>query len=567
MADQQAKGSILLKIGIVFFVVGLIMVITIPGEIWISEEKAERICRENMISVYESHSYYFKLKNEYAPDMEILILTILNDSSLLKREKVVIHTVRLRDAMENFLDSPANKYLYKIASNIKNIRNDIVTNERYFKSQHEEVLKKNVLERSNELKMNLSTLRGGVEFENYRNIVEELDTLWQIRRGLSDFSLQTAARHSSMLSSKIMSDLSQINLDNIERAWQPLATKLSDFIDLINSIDRLKQNTTVADRIADFMRKVSSGFSGLNSTTQSSAISDAQAKSDDLGSVYQEFLSDFLITQYYAQYKLSDTDSMLLAINEDNFTTPIDNLPYIIELGDSMDIRVEDPILLESIKSKAMVQVDIGKQLPFMSAFAEYETTLDSLQTFYMEVKRSYRRNLDVTIKTKELDDLLTRLKSVGAFSAFSSFKAFNDHAPQSDSYSEIKELSAEALIATGSFIQIYGDNFFGKLDTVHNELIGHLNEFESIVSNTRRNTYSFVWAIDKFNNMLNSIKSVSGSEVVPNLQLIKTGLEDLFIYASEGDSRTVYGVFSTQIVNHGKVFSRLAQKSWEEEN
>ena len=567
MADQQAKGSILLKIVVVVFVIGLIMVISIPGEIWTSEEQAERICRENMISVYESHSYYFKLKNEYAPDMENLILTILNDSSLLKREQVVIHTVRLRDAMENFLDSPINKYLHKIATNIKNIRNDIVQNERYFKSQHEEVLKKNVLERSYELKMNLSTLRGGVEFENYRNIIGELDTLWQIRRGLSDYSLQTAARHSSILSSKIMSDMSQINLDNIERTWQPLSTQLSDFIKLINSIDRLKQNTTVADRIADFQDKVSSAFSELNSTKHSSAVSDAQAKSDDLGLVYQEFLGDFLITQYYAQYRLSDTDSMLLSLNEDNFTSPIDNLPYIIALGDSMDIRVEDPILLESLKNKAMAQVELGKQLPFMSAFAEYEMTLDSLQTFYMEVKRHYRRNLDVTIKTKELDDLLPRLKNVGAFSAFGSLKAFVDQVPQSDSYSGIKGLSSEALIATGSFVQIYEDNFFGKLDTLHNELIGHLNEFESLISDLRRNTYSFTWAIDKFNNNLNSIKSVTGSEVVPNLQLIKAGLEDLFIYASEGDSRTVYGVFSKQIVNHGKVFSKSAQKSWEDQN
>ena len=110
MADQQAKGSILLKIVVVLFVVGLILVITIPGEIWTSEETAETICQENMISVYEAHSYYFKLKNEYAPDMANLILTIQNDSSLLKREQVVSHTVRLRDAMEKFLNSPIRGY-------------------------------------------------------------------------------------------------------------------------------------------------------------------------------------------------------------------------------------------------------------------------------------------------------------------------------------------------------------------------------------------------------------------------------------------------------------------------
>jgi hypothetical protein len=183
-----------------------------------------------------------------------------------------------------------------------------------------------------------------------------------------------------------------------------------------------------------------------------------------------------------------------------------------------------------------------------------------------MGVKRTYRRNLDITIKTKELDDLLSRIKEVGAFSAYSSYKSFIDLVPQSDSFSEIRDVSAEALIATGSFIQIYNDNFFGKLDTLHKELIGHLNEFESLVSEMRRNQFSFTWAMDNFNTSLNAIKSPTGSEVVPKLQQIKTGLEEVYIFAGEGDDRTVNGVFSTQIVNHGKVFGRTTQMSWEEE-
>ncbi len=83
MADQQAKGSILLKIVIVIFLVGLIMVIIVPGQIWEAEEQAMEVSRANMLSIYEAHKYYHQVKNEYAPDMENLILTIQNDSSLL----------------------------------------------------------------------------------------------------------------------------------------------------------------------------------------------------------------------------------------------------------------------------------------------------------------------------------------------------------------------------------------------------------------------------------------------------------------------------------------------------
>ncbi len=567
MADQQAKGSILLKIVIVLFVIGLILVITVPGEIWTSEEHSEKICRENMLSVYEAHRYYFTLKGEYAPDMANLILTIQNDSSLMNRQQVVKYTVRLKDAMEGFLNSQVNLSLYNISTNIKNIQDDIITNERYFKSQDEQIVKSNVLQRSEELKMNLSTLRGGVEFENYNRAVAQLDTIWQVRRELSDYSLQTAANRSAFLANSVSMYLPQIDMQNLENTWNPLLTQLNDFISLVNSVEKLKTATTVADRIADFSDKVASAFSDLKSKGVSSAIDDAKLKAEDLKQVYDEFLRDFLITSYFAQYKLSDTDSMLLALNDNNFRTPIDNLEYVVELGDSMYIRVEDPILLESVKARAMTVVELGNQLPFMAGFAEYEATLDSLHTFYMEVKAKYRRNLDVTIKTKELDNLLPRIKEVGAFEAYASLKALVDRVPVSNSFSEIKELSADALISTGSFEQIYGDNFFGKLDTLHTELLGHLAEFESIVSETRRNTFSFNWAVDKFNTSLNSIKSPSGSEVVPKLQQMKSSLEDLFIYASEGDFRTVYGIFSTQVLNHGKVFGKSAQKSWEEQN
>jgi len=561
MSDKQGAGSILLKLVVVIFVVALIVVITIPGEIWTSEEQATKICRENMVSLYEAHIYYYKLKESYASDMENLILTIQNDSSLLKRELVVSHTVRLRDAMESFLNSNLIDGLHTIASNLKNIGDDFVANARYFKSQDEEVLSKNIFTRSEELKMRISNFRSGVEFENYRIVIQELDSLWQVRRDLSDYSLQTAARWASHLSESIVLGLPNIDYASLKQTWEPLSDDITDFLNTVNSIGKLKSATTVADRVADFQGKIETGFSNATS----SGVSDAQVKSQDLVAVYQEFLNDFIITQFYAQYRLSDTDSFLLALNEDNFVTPDDRIPYIVSLGDSLDIRVEDPTLLEELKNRSTPLSEIAGQLPFMTGFKEYSRTLDSLQTFYLEVKRTYRRNLDVTIKTKELDDLIPRIKDVGAFTAYNSLSAFAEIVPESDSYSEIQELIGEGLISSGSFIQIYKDNFFGRLDTLHLELLGHLNEFESIVSEVRRNRFSFTWAVDQSNLNLNLIKSPTSAEVTPDLTKIKSGLEKLFIYASEGDKRTVYGIFNTQIVNHGKVFGKSAHKSWED--
>ena len=42
--------------------------------------------------------------------------------------------------------------------------------------------------------------------------------------------------------------------------------------------------------------------------------------------------------------------------------------------------------------------------------------------------------------------------------------------------------------------------------------------------------------------------------------------LQDLFLFASEGKDESVYGIFSTNIVNQGKMYGRTGEKSWEEE-
>ena len=567
MSDQHGKGSILLKLAVVVFIVLLIIVITTPGKIWSSEEKATKICRDNMLSLYEAHSYYFKIKSTHAPDMTNLILTIQNDSSLLKRELIVKHTVRLREGIESFQNSPIVSNLYKIASNIKNTEDDFVANERFFKSQDQEVLDKRIFTRSQELKMKLSTFRSGVEFENFRNTVTELDSLWQVRRDLADFSLQNASRWASILSAAIVKNLPNIDYTNLQQTWEPLSTEITDFLNTVNSIEKLKSATTVADRVADFQGKISNAFSEISSARSANGMTDAEAKASDLAAIYQGFLGDFIITQYFAQYKLTDTDSLLLALSDNNFVTPVDKLPYVVSFGDSMDLRVEDPSLLKQIKEKTDAQVDLASQLAFLDHFSEYDKTLDSLNTFYLEVKANYRRNLDVTIKTKELDELIPRLRDVSAFAAYKSLKQFADVVPSSDSYSEIKDLISEGIISSGSFIQIYQDNFFGNLDTLHQELLMHLDDFENIVSGIRQNTYSFAWAKDKLNSEISQIKNTPASEVMKPLEQIKEGLEEAFIYASEGDERTVYGIFTTHIQNHGKVYGRAATKSWEKED
>ncbi len=400
MSSQQPKGSVLLKLAIVIMVVVLVLVIIVPGEIWTDEAKAERDCRINMISLYEAHAYYYKLKNHYAYDMNDLILTIQNDSSLMLRQRIVNHTNRLKNSMESYLQSTMVDNLNKISSNIKNIIDDFEQNERYFRSQDQEILDKKIFATGQELKLKLSSLRGN--FESYRLSIVALDTLWQLRRDLADFPLQTSARQAGNLAQAINEQLPNINFDAMTSIWNPLSQEITTFLNVVNSVEKLKSTTTVADRVADFQGEIDAGFSAILSKSIGSEIQESQEKLADMNAVYQEFLGDYLVTNNFAQFALSETDSLMINLNENNFYAPFKKKPYVIALGDSLDIRVEDPTLLDKLKEMTSPDVEKIRNMPFMQPMLTYAQTLDSIKTYYMMVKQNYRRNIEVTIKTKE---------------------------------------------------------------------------------------------------------------------------------------------------------------------
>jgi hypothetical protein len=566
MAKTQGKGSIVLKLLILILVVVLILAINLPGEIWTQEESLMSSNQRNMSSIYEAHRHYYSNNAQYTTDISELTHVIENDSALILRQDIVNHTLTLRDAMEEFLNIPVIYSLNQISSNIKNIEEDFDTNERYFKSQDPEILEKKIFETSQELKLQLSTFRSGVEYENYRSVVANLDSLWQLRRNLTDYSLQSAARRATSLSQVISQNIQNIDFKSMETVWSPLSNRLTSFLNTVNSVEKLKTLTTIADRVADFQDEISSGFKAVNSLQPSRSYQAAQDATAQIEQVYQTFLADFLVTESFAQYSLSETDSLLINLSEDNFFSPRDRQPYIVTFEDTAGLTVEDPTLLAELKDMATKEAESAKQLPIIQSFSEYEEGLDSLQQFYMMVKKQYRRNLDITIKTKELDDVIDKTKEVLAYESYSKLKAFAEEVPSSNSYSQIKAKSEDALVSVGSFIQIYENNIFGNLDTVHIKIVDHLNEFNQILSKIRRNRYSFDWAIDNLSSSLTKIKSIPTETVIPSLKKIEENLKVVFLFASEGKEIPVYGVFKTKIVNNGKVYGTTGRKSWEEE-
>ena len=114
MSNHQPQGSIILKILIIIAAIVLIAVILIPGEIWENEEKIKDITLTDIESLYEAQRYYYNLNQEYTSDMNVLLTSIHNDSTLKVKKQVVDYTIKLRKAIDNFFEQPIINSLIKI---------------------------------------------------------------------------------------------------------------------------------------------------------------------------------------------------------------------------------------------------------------------------------------------------------------------------------------------------------------------------------------------------------------------------------------------------------------------
>jgi len=560
MSNTQAQGSIILKILVVLAALILIAVILIPGQIWDNEENLKSETLADIESLYEAHRYYYNLNQEYTADMNVLLTTIHNDSSLEEKKQIVDYTIKLKNAIDDFLEQPIIQSLIKITRNINNIETDFDNNKIYF-AKFEDIQKK-----SEELNFKVMVMKDGVDQGSYSIMAKSLDSLLNLRRDLTDYQLQVAARHSHSLTNSIVNELPNINFASISEYWSPLNTELTELMLEVNSTE-LKQRTAVADRVEDFQQAISSGFRNLDQTNLSSEISASQNASVQVDSVYKYFLKDYLTTEKYIQYNLTDVDSMLLNLNEQNFYTPLENKPYSYQFMDTLGLIVEDPTLLEDVRERALVSVEEIKALPFFETYKNYSNALDSLNAFAFEVKTKYRRNAEIHFKTKDVEALITELKSTSTMSSHESLYKFASEVPSSNSFSEIRDMLESALLGVGLFKQVVETSIYGKQDTVHLELLSELDNYNELLSEIRRNEYSFDENKTQLEEALAQIKSkTSGSGLIEKLAKTEQDLQEIFLFASDGKYESVYGVFTTNIVNHGRMYGRTGEKSWEDE-
>ena len=561
MSKSEGQGSIVLKLIILILIVALIFVIKIPGDIWQEEKSEVEKAHTNMMSIYESELFYFRKHQKFTTDPSELIRTIRQDSTLLEKQEIVNKTRKLSYLIDSFLKVPYLKALNEIDVNMKNIVEDLTTNRRNFKRFED------ILNEAEDIRLGVNGLINSQKFPNYTFVALYTDSLKLLQRNLTDFTLQIAASRAKWLADTIYSALGNVNIKGLEADWKPLSQRLDKFVKRVNRSE-LVNVTSVGDRVKDFKQKVDKAFAKVSKLVVEQELAKSRKNVEKLDEIYNEFLKDYIITTNYAQFRLSEADSLVLHLTEENFYSPINKEMYIITIvDDSSSVRVESPVLLKELKEKAQKVAEKINALDLLPKYKAYLDTLESIRQKGQSIRKALRRNTDIFIKYKEMEDVINQFNSISVIISYNDLNHFVDLAYNSSSYGEIKDNMENSLNAVRIFKQAYEEKVFGKLDTLHLSMLQEMEKFNELLASVRRlpkDIQNFDSDIQTLKQLREEINAIGSPQLVENLKALEDDFADLFFFASEGTVQKVYYVFEKKIINPGYIYKGI--KSWEKE-
>ncbi len=556
MAKNDGNGSIVLKLLIVVLAVVLIAVIVIPAQLWEQEAREMKNGRANMSSIYEAERFYHRLNNSFTSDPAELLRVVREDSSLQRLQSLVNHTNELTSLMDSYINIPFIHDLADYNDNVGRILEDLESNKRNFR-KYEDI--KNEAE---DLRMHISVLNSSDQFPNYKITSAFIDSLIRLRRDLSDFSLLSGAAKAKSITDTLLIAFPKVNVEGFSEAWAPLSERVKVLVKNILRSD-LVNVTSVGDRVRDFIKAADKNLNMMQTADISGDLTKAQEINKKIDEKYQEFLGDFLITSKRALYRLADADSMVLHLTENKFFCPVTGSQIkIIISDDSSSVKIESPILLDKLKEKLTPVVDEIKNLALMTAFKEYTNALDSLNAKGYAIRKRLRKNTDIFIAYKQMEEVIKRFNDIIVMKAYSDLQTMVGRVPQSESFSELKEMTEKSLAGIQVFNQAYSENTFGNLDSLHKDLANAIFEYDSLLSKVRRLPKDIVKLEEnktQLDQLFGNIKNASDS----NLGNLEQQIGKIFLFTSEGSTETRYGVFKKKIINFGYI--TRGSKSWEE--
>lgn len=560
MSDKSGKGSILYKLLILVFAAGLIAVILIPGEIWKQEAYEKTTAQNNISSIYEALRFYHRITNKYTTDPQEILSVVRSDSSILLQQKVVNHTRQLTKLIDAYLADKYISSLIEIYENIDFVILDLEENRYNF-----ETVGDYFINESEAILTDLRNLKMSIQFEKFVKATAYIDSLMDLRRDLSDFSLQAGALKAAAITDTLKDLIQEVDISDMKSDWQPISQRSDEFITKMRRSEELSEISSVGDRVKDFREKIVSAFDQINTLNVQENIANVNKLSDELYNLYEVFLRDFIATSKPALYKLSVSDSLVIHLTEENFYSPVTGEMYkIILLEDSSSIKVESPVLVDELSNKVKPIVDEINDLPVLPAFNSLFDSLEQIKNKAQDTRKALRKNTDIFIKFKEIEEIIGKFSDIYIGSAYNDFKNFVTVIPTEESYSGIKFQIENAFNGGRLFYDAYQKQDFGKLDSLQKDLKIAMEEFNGLLDEVKRLPKEIQKYDTEFKILDQLVAQIKSLNVLSELERINQDLEKALVFAAEGSDQRVYGLFSKQIKNMGYIYKD--KKSWEEE-
>ncbi len=109
MANQKAKGSIILEILIVVFFVFLVLSLYIPKKLWDEEDKERELCRNRMTAIWRLEQEYIRKNQVYTDTLDYLINFIKQDTT---KSQVMIDTLLFNNPPDSLHNCPSTGLPY-----------------------------------------------------------------------------------------------------------------------------------------------------------------------------------------------------------------------------------------------------------------------------------------------------------------------------------------------------------------------------------------------------------------------------------------------------------------------
>jgi hypothetical protein len=346
---------------------------------------------------------------------------------------------------------------------------------------------------------------------------------------------------------------------------------MRDFISKAEKTD-IKKATNLLDRLGKFSDRINNSVKAIGLANLQEDNNSLRKQKDLINQLYQKFISsdNFRMTQRFGLLSLTESDSMLITLSNDNFICPDSDLPYLVDIVAEKDITIESPNLLDDFQKESIAAVEPIKSLRLFGIMNSLDEVLDSTINFMEEQKIFVRRKTDLLLSLKELQAELKDLNSSPVYKFTKNLESLIDTIQTEKKISVLKELFEDNLNAMDTLATRLRNANIEQLGEKLNELGQKIQRYDSLVASAKlpsriqKQTKPVYPVYELIFSVLNTIRTSITPEEAELINEAASKLEQSLLKVLNGYDEPVYVIFAKTHINHGYI--RNGEKSWEEE-